>query len=183
MSNKYGLSYILFFLQLYKTRLEIASQRASIDPSWNSALAVLKAVSHKAMSDDETDEERSNSRQKVVRRVDKPWASVAFKNMVNSIDGYYSRYNLDGSEKPGLLFKFNCYIVIFIYILGPNPRDRLTTLIASNNAYAPKRLPRNCYHELYLGNLSQYEFKKLNSKRDILYRTWSVASLIAYNTC
>lgn len=61
----------------------------------------MYVIGDAAMSDDETDQERSTRRRKVVRRVETQWASVPLKNMVNTLDLYYSRFYWDGLQKPG----------------------------------------------------------------------------------
>ena len=72
-------------------------------PGWEDALGLMRVAGDPAISDDETDTEQSTRRKKVVKRVEKSWASLAFKLMLNTIDQYYSRVYQDGYQKPGEL--------------------------------------------------------------------------------
>ena len=65
-----------------------------------------------AMSDDETDNERSTRHKKVVRRVERQWASAPFKIMLNTLDLYYSRFYFDGFQKSGEPKSIICFVLI-----------------------------------------------------------------------
>ena len=84
----------------------VMEQIGSNSPVWDQALEVLQKLSCGTMSDDETDVERSTRTRKVVRRIESTWASAALKSLFRTLDLYYTRYKLDGTEKPGNQFTF-----------------------------------------------------------------------------